>query len=33
MASIGQGDRVVGFDRPVIVAEMGVSGDPNYQAR
>jgi beta-mannanase len=25
-------DRVVAFDRPVIIAEMGVAGDPDYQA-
>src|SRR4029077_5323363 len=25
--------RVVAFDQPVIIAEMGVSGDPSYQAR
>jgi cellulose synthase (UDP-forming) len=25
-------DRVVAFDRPVMIAEMGVSGPPNYQA-
>jgi cellulose synthase (UDP-forming) len=26
-------DRIYGFDRPVVIAEMGVSGSPSYQAR
>jgi endoglucanase len=26
-------NRVIGFNRPVMIAEMGVSGDPKYQAR
>jgi beta-mannanase len=26
-------NRVIAFDRPVMIAEMGVSGDPKYQAR
>jgi beta-mannanase len=26
-------NRVVGFNRPVMIAEMGVSGDPKHQAR
>jgi beta-mannanase len=25
--------RIIAFDKPVIIAEMGVSGDPNFQAR
>ena len=29
---ISKYDRVVAFDRPVIIAEMGVSGNPSYQA-
>jgi cellulose synthase (UDP-forming) len=26
-------NRVIAFDKPVIIAEMGVSGDPSYQTR
>ena len=26
-------NRVIAFDKPVMIAEMGVSGDPKYQAR
>src|SRR5262245_35781820 len=31
-AFIPKYNRVVAFDRPVMIAEMGVSGDPKYQA-